>query len=100
MKEGNIRTIKQICKRRGCERCSDLATHKLTFLLPHPRSNPASSAYQHDDCSYCSDKAMFVCDECEKEKYDIAQELGMEWCASFPCNERFKHMFFHWEDEK
>jgi len=97
MKEGRIRTIKEICKRRLCEKCGEPATHKLTFLLPNARANPASSAYRHDDCSWCSDKAMFVCDSHERERWTIAEELGMEWCAAFPFNKRHEHMFLYWE---
>lgn len=94
MKEGDVRT--QVCVRRVCEECGELATHKLTFLLPHARTNQASSAYGKDDCSWCSDKAVFVCDECEKNRHSIAKELGMGWCAAFPYK-RFEHMFLNWE---
>lgn len=99
MQVGQTRTIKQRYKRKGCEFCEEPATHKLTFLLPNARANPASSAYCHDDCSWCSDKAVFVCDEHERDSQKIANDLGMGWCASFPY-ERFKHMFEYWEDVK
>lgn len=92
-----VRTIKQVHKRRICEKCGELATHKLTFLLPNARANPASSAYGKDDCSWCSDEKVFVCDTHDKDCHLIAKELGMGWCASFPY-ERFKHMFEYWED--
>lgn len=96
MKEGRIRTIKEICKRKTCEVCGEPATHKLTFLLPNARINPASSAHGGDDVSWCSDKARFVCDIHKKDRYKIAEELGMEWCADYPF-ERFEHMFLYWK---
>ena len=91
------RTIKQVLKRRLCEKCSEPATHKLTFLLPNARCNSASSAYGRDDCSWCSDKVAFVCDEHEKDRHEIAKELGMVWCAAFPYK-RFNRMFVYWEE--
>lgn len=94
--EGQVRTIRQVLKRRLCERCDKKATFKLTFLLPHARSNPASAAYGKDDCSWCSDTAVFVCHTHEKERYVIAKELGMGWCAEFEYGERFKHLFEYW----
>jgi len=100
MKEGEERTIKQVCKRRKCEYCDKLATVQLTFLLPNCRSNPASSAYGKDDCSWCSDAEVFVCDKHEKDKYGIAEDNGKEWCAEYPYGERFKHLFLYWETVK
>ena len=100
MKVGDTRTIKQRLNRRRCEYCEEPATHKLTFLLPNARSNPQSKAYHRDDCSWCSDQDMFVCDEHEKDKRKIENDLGMGWCGSFIYGERFKHMFEWWEDVK
>lgn len=99
MKEGERRTTKEICKSRDCEICGEKATARLTFLLPSCRSNPASSAYGKDDCSWCSDAEMFVCKEHEKDRYKIAKELNMEWCGLFPNTEKFKHMFLYWHKE-
>jgi len=96
MKVGDTRILKQVCKRRECEKCDAPATHKLSFLLPHARTNQASSAYGKDDCSWCSDEKMFVCDEHEKDRHHIAEELGMGWCSSFPYA-KFEHMFLYWE---
>ena len=96
---GQTRTIKQIHKRLECEFCEEPATYKLTFLLPNARGNPASKAYGRDDCSWCSDKNVFVCNEHEKDRFKIAREIGMGWCAAFPY-ERFKHMFEYWKDIK
>ena len=100
MKIGEIRTIKQRFNRRGCEYCEEPATHKLTFLLPNARGNPQSKAFHRDDCSWCSDQDVFVCDEHnKKDRYKIERELEMGWCSSFGY-ERFKHMFEYWEDIK
>ncbi len=93
------RTIKQIHKRLECEFCEEPATYELTFLLPNARGNPASKAYRHDDCSWCSDRNVFVCNEHEKDKWKIASELEMKWCSSFSY-ERFKHIFEYWEEVK
>lgn len=99
MEEGEKRFSTQVCKRRVCEICGEVATHQLTFLLPNARRNPASRGYGKDDISWCSDDKMFVCNDCEKAKYDIAKGKGMEWCADFPYGERFKHLFLYWKEE-
>ena len=98
MQENEKRTITQICKRRVCEICGAPATYRLTFLLPNARSNPASSGYGKDDISWCKDGEAFVCDKHNNsERNKIANELGMKWCASFPFNDRWKHLFLFWE---
>lgn len=99
MEEGKIRTIKQICKRETCEQCGKPATWQLTFLLKNARSNPASKAYGRDDCSYCSDEKMFVCDKCAEDKYKIARDLDMDWCSAFPFK-NFRHLFLNWKEIK
>ena len=97
MNEGDKREIVQEYRRKECEQCGEPATHNLTFLLPNARRNPASSGYGKDDISWCSDKSMLVCDECVKSRYKIANELRMEWCADYPKNDSFEHMFYAWE---
>jgi len=59
-----------------------------------------SRGYGKDDISWCADDRMFVCDEHKEDKYTIAEEKGMEWCASYPCNDRFKHLFLYWETKE
>ena len=98
MQEGDKRI--QICRRRKCEICGELATHQLTFLLPKARINPASSGYRKDDLTYCSDRKLFVCDEHQNERYQFAKNWGIEWCADFPYNDRFKHLFLCWEKKE
>ena len=97
IKEGDRRT--QVCKRRLCEQCGEDATWRCTFLLPNARRNPASEAFAHDDCSWCSDGEVFLCDACKQEGRKIGKKMGMEECSSFPY-ERFPHMLLYWEVEK
>lgn len=99
MKEGEVRTITQVCERRTCEECGEPATAQLTFVLPDARHNSASSGYGRDDISWCSDEKMFVCKEHEGARYSIARRIGMEWCALFPC-EKFEHLFLYWKEVK
>jgi len=77
-----------------CEVCGEEATWKVTFLLPHTRTNPASRGYGKDDCSWCADDAAFVCEDCyaAQKHYGLAKERGMEWCSAF-AKDRFPHMF-------
>ena len=76
-----------------CEICGRPASHKLTFLMPNCRSNPASSAYRHDDCSWCSDYETYACHTHERE-LRFSNPQGMTWCASYPLA-KFKHMGFY-----
>lgn len=100
MKEGDVRNKKEICKRRTCEYCEEPATYCIAFIFPDGRSNPASKAYRRDDCSFCSDKDIFVCDKHEKDRYKIGNEWGMAWCSTFSFSERFLHMFLYWQEVK
>ena len=101
MKEGDVRTLKQVCKRRTCEKCGEEATHELTFLLPNARTNPVSKAYGRDDCTHSSDRDMFVCGKHSKDRYDIARELNMSWAGdydgTYDNGNRWKHLFLYWE---
>ena len=97
MKEGDIR--KQVAKRRDCEVCGELAAKRLTFLLPHSRSNPSSTGYGKDDISWCSDSEVFVCDEHETDAREIGRNRGVEYCSTF-FYERFPHVFLYWVEIK
>lgn len=88
--EGETRT--QVCRRRECEECEELAVVRETFLLPHARTNPASSAYRRDDCSWCSDAERWVCDT---HKGAPSPE-GFKRCSSYQASPRFAHMFLEW----
>jgi len=80
---------------RECEECGAAAVYESTFLLPNCRTNPASSAYGLNDCSYCSDEGLFVCEE---HKY--VGMAGFERCSLFPLS-RFPHKgWYKVEDKK
>ena len=90
MKEAEVRT--QVCRRRTCEECGELATRKHTYLLDGARSNLRSSAYGRDDCSWCSDADVFTCEDCKP-----SAPRGYESCSRFKYGERFEHLFLQWE---
>ena|SRR3990167_3685277 len=93
--EGSTKTI--VLKRVVCD-CGEYATQKHSYLLPHARSNPASSAYRRDDCSWCQDREEFTCFICKRPEVG-----GYEWCSTFeikPDNLRFAHMFLKWVELK
>ena len=97
MKERDIKRTLSVCVRKKCEICEELATEQVTFLLPNARSNPASRGYGKDDISYCSDDKIFVCEEHEQDKFDIAEKKGMKWAGTFSFGERFGHLFLEWK---
>lgn len=99
--EGETKMIRQVQTRQTCEECGEPAYHRLTFLLVGARSNPASSAYGRDDCTWCSDHEMFSCREHEtKIRRDTERERTYTWCSSFPATDGFKHMFLYWKTTK
>lgn len=93
--EGDTRV--QVRRRVFCSVCGGLATRKLTYLLDNARSNPASAAYRHDDCSWCSDAEDFACEHHKREVERNAPE-GMSWCSTFDGMSR-PHMLLRWENE-
>ena len=98
MKVGETKTTKQITRWRECEDCDRPAKYRLTFLLEHFRSNPASKAYGGDDCSWVSDLDIFSCERC---KHTLSQSPHgyAPGCGVFPLK-KFKHMGFYWEEVK
>ncbi len=97
MKVGQTETITYKWLWKECEECGNPAKWRVTFLDDNNggcRRNPSSSAYQHDDCSYCSDHEIYTC---EKHRRDIERQepiQGFRYCASFPLK-KFKHMGFY-----
>lgn len=91
--EGEKKTKTEIRVRVECDECGEPAHYKHTYLLPHCRSNPASTAYGRDDCSRCEDTARFTCKKCHKPSVD-----GYGWCSTFPASARYAHMFLEWVD--
>ncbi len=99
--EGEVKIIRKTKVRCCCDECGEYATKKHTFLLDNARSNPASSAYRHDDCSWCSDTEAFACDDCA-EKMRRNPPDGYGWCGTFsvtPEKLQFAHMFLKWKEE-
>lgn len=96
--EGETKLVRKTRIRECCEQCGESATQRHGYLLSGARSNPASSAYGKDDCSWCSDQDVFTCGECKKPSLD-----GYRWCSTFevtPDNQRFSHMFLRWEEKE
>lgn len=97
--EGEVKTTSYVRTRQECAECGEQAHFKHTYLFDNARSNPASSAYRHDDCTWCSDAETFACKEHEsKVRHDAPR--GMGWCSTFPASERFAHMFLYWREVK
>jgi hypothetical protein len=96
-KEGETKVIKKKRVSQECEICGEPAHYKHTFLLEGTRSNPASSAFRKDDCSWCEDEKRFVC---KKHQEDRIPPDGYVWCSTFPASERFAHMFLYWEEKE
>ena len=90
--EGDIRTRIDRRARITCEECGELAVYKHSFLLEGMRSNPASSAFRKDDCSWCSDVDVFTCKECRPTLPDGCDPRS----SRFEIGERFAHMFLEW----
>lgn len=85
--------LTRTCVRAGCDICGEPAHFRFTYLFgPNPRTNPASSAYHRDDCSFCEDAHAFGCREHQNAYRQLAPE-NMEWCSTFPATERWKHLF-------
>jgi len=95
MKVGEIKETRQVARWHDCEKCGNPAQFRLTFLLDNCRSNPGSSAYRHDDCSWCSDLELFLCRKCKGNSERSHAPHGYGWCACFPLK-NFKHMGFYW----
>jgi len=77
-----------------CLECDAPAQFKVTYLLSGARSNPASNAYGKDDCSWCEDEAVFVCQK-HLRLHEQAPD-GYGFCSRFENGERFKHLFHEW----
>jgi len=94
--EGDVETIKRVRVRKICEVCGERpAVLKQTYLLTGTRSNPASSAYGKDDCSWCEDAHVFRCSECSSDTPE-----GYVSCSVFECVDRFAHLFLEWMETR
>lgn len=97
--EGDVQIITRTRVRRVCDNCGAVATKRLTFCYINGRSNPASSMYRRDDCTYCADAEAFSCEECEPKIERGWRPDGMEWGATFTASERNASMFLQWVEE-
>ena len=95
--EGVRRITVDVRVRRSCEECGEPATRCHTFLLDGARSNPQSSAYRKDDCSWCSDEERYSCDAHENAVRKSPSH-GHGWCSTFDVN-RFPHRMLFWHRE-
>lgn len=95
--EGNLRVRIETRVRRGCDNCEEAATKKHNYCFVNGRSNPASSMYRKDDCSYCSDAEAFACDACNEEVKRVCCPDGMSWASTFSLRPGYEHFFLHWE---
>lgn len=95
--EGDVEVVSRTRVRRVCQECGESAHFMQSYLLEGTRSNPGSSAYGRDDCSWCSDEDEFFCRE-HKEHGRHNPPHGFVLCSLFPATERFKHMFLYWEE--
>lgn len=88
-----------------CEECGEIATHCLTFLYEGGRSNPASSAYGKDDCTWCADETIFACDS-HADKIRWHPPENMKWCSDFyrytkdGTQTPHQHRYFKWKQIK
>ena len=96
--EGETKTVVRTRVRIECGNCGEPAVHRHTYLIPKARSNPQSTAYRHDDCSWCSDHEEFTCAACKRPEMD-----AYDWCSTFsikPGKLQFAHMFLRWAERE
>lgn len=81
----SVVTRTQEGRRRRCDQCGEPATQVVTYLLEGTRSNPASSAYGRDDCSYCSDLDLYACGDEHARELSLSEGIpkGYVWCSIF-----------------
>lgn len=98
--EGEVRVDVSVRARRGCDNCGEPATKCIWFCYVNGRSNPASSMYGRDDCTYCRDAEAFACDQCERQVERGTCPDGMKWGATVTVGPGREHYFLHWRDQK
>lgn len=85
--EGDTTVLVRTKVRHECEVCGEPATQRHSFMMPNYRSNPASSGYRKDDCSWCSDHDAYTCDEHKaRDLTDVPEgySWGGTWGKAFP----------------
>ena len=93
---GEGKRCTKVLKRRRCEVCGEPAHYRHAFLYEHYRTNPASSAYGKDNCSWCCDEEVFVCRTC---KPPVPRGCSAD-DSRFPATLRYQHMFLRWHEDK
>ncbi len=102
--EGETKTIIKTRVRRECENCGEPATQRHTYLndgTTGARRNPASSAYGRDDCTWCSDYELYLCDSqgCKQQNCEVDVPDKYHWCSTFKVD-RFPHLFLYWAESE
>lgn len=100
--EGETKTILKTRVRRACDLCNKPATYRISFMLKNFRSNPASSGYHRDDCTWCSDEDRYSCDEHKKkveQTYTFKLDAGYQWGGTWSLA-RSPHMGLYWKEEE
>lgn len=98
--EGDLKVSIKVRHRRECDNCGSPATKRITYCWKNGRSNPASSMYRQDDCSFCADSQAFACDECESDVKRACCPDGMTWTSTFTANDRFASYFLYWVERE
>lgn len=96
--EGEVKVIIQTRVRRECDNCGNPATKRFSYCYLNGRSNPASSMYKQDDCTWCSDAEAFSCDECKSQVERVCCPDGMSWGGTFSVGGNCEHMFLRWDE--
>ena len=96
--EGETKTVVSTRRRRCCDNCGEAATKRFSYCYVNGRSNPASSMYRRDDCTWCSDAEAYACNDCEKEVKRVCCPDGMDWGGTVTAGGNLDHMFLHWVD--
>lgn len=96
--EGDIRIQVQKRVRIGCDNCGEPATKRISYCYVNGRSNPASSMYRRDDCTYCSDAQAWACNECKREVERVCAPDGMQWASTTTLFDQNASTFLRWED--
>lgn len=99
MKLGQTKLIRKTVVRIQCDRCEEVATNQIWFCYENGRSNPMSSMYRRDDCSYCSDETWNLCDKCHNDNGSLRPH-GMYPSAYVQYAEKNPNRFLEWKEEE
>lgn len=96
--EGEVQFVRRERVRRECGNCGEPAVYRWTYLLKNYRSNPQSSAYRQDDCSYCSDHDVYSCAAAEcKPPHDL-DGYSTSGPGRWEVHPHTAHMFLEWRE--